>query len=68
MKKLWLGLPKSLKGKKRQKALKISKLLFNQKITVPIYFTIQDDGKALIDFDSITEEFETKLEKITRNI
>lgn len=39
-----------------------------EKIIVPVYYTEEDGGNKIIDEDSIREEFEYKLEEISKNI
>ncbi len=39
-------------------------LLDSESIEIPIYFTINENGDVLLDFDGMRDEFENKLEKI----
>ena len=41
-------------------------LLDSESIEIPIYYAINDDGEVLVDFDSIREEFENKLNMISK--
>jgi len=41
-------------------------LLDSESIEIPIYYAINDDGEVLVDFDSIREEFENKLNMVSK--
>lgn len=39
-----------------------------EEIVVPIYFTLDNEGKVIIDYEGIQEEFEVKLNDILEKV
>jgi len=40
----------------------------DKEIVIPIYYVEEDNGKKIVDEDSVREEFEYKLEDAIKNI
>ena len=38
----------------------------NLKIEVPVYYAIDNEDSVIVDFESIREEFESKLDEISK--